>query len=57
MSSVVAYQGIMIKTYERWLRLPCLAPPGLDTCIEVVDPDGGGMDEANVKKFLSKLDI
>jgi len=26
-------------------------------CIEAVDPDGGGMDEANVKKFLSKLDI
>jgi len=26
-------------------------------CIEAVDPDGGGMDETNVKKFLSKLDI
>jgi len=25
-------------------------------CIEVVDPDGGGMDEVNVKKFFSKLD-
>ena len=26
-------------------------------CIEAVDPDGGGMDEVAVKKFLSTLDI
>ncbi|KZT11905.1 exosome complex exonuclease RRP40 [Laetiporus sulphureus 93-53] len=26
-------------------------------CIEAVDPDGGGMDEAGVKKFLGTLDI
>ncbi|GBE85065.1 hypothetical protein SCP_0702510 [Sparassis crispa] len=25
-------------------------------CIEAVDPDGGGMDEAHVKKFISTLD-
>ncbi len=26
-------------------------------CIEAVDPDGGGMDESAVKKFLSTLDV
>ncbi|RPD62201.1 exosome complex exonuclease RRP40 [Lentinus tigrinus ALCF2SS1-7] len=26
-------------------------------CIEAVDPDGGGMDEAAVKKFLTTLDV
>ncbi|OBZ71737.1 Exosome complex component rrp40 [Grifola frondosa] len=26
-------------------------------CIEAVDPDGGGMDEAGVKKFLNTLDV
>jgi len=26
-------------------------------CIEVADPDGGGMDEQGVKKFLGSLDI
>ncbi|EKM51877.1 uncharacterized protein PHACADRAFT_199383 [Phanerochaete carnosa HHB-10118-sp] len=26
-------------------------------CIEAVDPDGGGMDELGVKKFLGTLDI
>jgi len=26
-------------------------------CIEAVDPEGGGMDEGNVKKFLGTLDI
>ncbi|TFK81453.1 exosome complex exonuclease RRP40 [Polyporus arcularius HHB13444] len=26
-------------------------------CIEAVDPDGGGMDEAAVKKFLNTLDV
>ena len=26
-------------------------------CIEAVDPDGGGMDEAAVKKLLQTLDI
>ncbi|EJF61088.1 exosome complex exonuclease RRP40 [Dichomitus squalens LYAD-421 SS1] len=26
-------------------------------CIEAVDPDGGGMDEAAAKKFLSTLDV
>ena len=26
-------------------------------CIEAVDPDGGGMDEFAVKKFLGTLDI
>ena len=26
-------------------------------CIEAVDPDGGGMDEAAVKKFLNALDL
>ena len=26
-------------------------------CIEAVDPDGGGMDEAAVKKFLGTIDI
>ncbi|EMD39565.1 hypothetical protein CERSUDRAFT_111881 [Gelatoporia subvermispora B] len=26
-------------------------------CIEAVDPDGGGMDEAGVKKFLSSMDV
>ncbi|KAI0789779.1 exosome complex exonuclease RRP40 [Abortiporus biennis] len=26
-------------------------------CIEAVDPDGGGMDELGVKKFLSTLDV
>ncbi|KIJ64530.1 hypothetical protein HYDPIDRAFT_89965 [Hydnomerulius pinastri MD-312] len=26
-------------------------------CIEKVDPDGGGLDEVGVKKFLSKLEI
>lgn len=26
-------------------------------CIEAVDPDGGGMDEPAVKKFLNTLDV
>ncbi|KAG9315789.1 hypothetical protein JVU11DRAFT_3438 [Chiua virens] len=26
-------------------------------CIEAVDPDGGGMDEAGIKKFFSKLEV
>ena len=26
-------------------------------CIEAVDPDGGGMDEIALKKFLSSLDV
>lgn len=26
-------------------------------CIEAVDPDGGGMGEAELKKFLGTLDI
>lgn len=26
-------------------------------CIDAVDPDGGGMDETNIKKFLGTLDI
>lgn len=26
-------------------------------CIEAADPDGGGMDELGVKKFLGTMDI
>lgn len=26
-------------------------------CIEAADPDGGGMDEAALKKFLDTLDV
>ena len=26
-------------------------------CIEAADPDGGNMDENQIKKFLSTLDI
>jgi len=26
-------------------------------CIEAVDPDGGGMDEASVKQFIQSLDL
>ena len=29
----------------------------ISRCIEAVDPDGGGMDELAVKKFLSTLDV
>ncbi|RDB17864.1 Exosome complex component rrp40 [Hypsizygus marmoreus] len=29
----------------------------ISRCIEAVDPDGGGMDEAGVKAFLSSLDV
>lgn len=26
-------------------------------CIEAVDPDSGGMDEADVKKLLSEMEL
>ncbi|KAI0076300.1 exosome complex exonuclease RRP40 [Panus rudis PR-1116 ss-1] len=29
----------------------------ISRCIEAVDPDGGGLDEIGVKKFLSTMDI
>ena len=29
----------------------------ISRCIEAVDPDGGGMDEASLKKFLVTLDV
>lgn len=29
----------------------------ISRCIEAVDPDGGGMDEAGIKAFVETLDI
>lgn len=29
----------------------------ISRCIEAVDPDGGGMDEAGVKALLGTLDV